>query len=226
MPRFTRENASEMARRGNLARWSRPRRPVIPPAIPAAIAPDTYPTQRLARVREQLALVDDAIEREAAKPNPDAHKVDRLAAASMRLSDQEFALAGRPKPGNRKPLPDRRSHQERPAIVAVPMPTPAESLVGDVTPVAQPMSANTEPVPVVPASTPVPKVPEVRPAEVVPTSGPPVGKEVGFGFELAPGVWKEAAPPSKPDPQALRQASEEAARLRLLRRRQLGRQPG
>ena len=37
----------------------------------------------------------------------DPQRMDRLAAASMRLSDQEFALSGRPKPGNRRPGPDK-----------------------------------------------------------------------------------------------------------------------
>jgi hypothetical protein len=59
------------------------------------------------RVREQLDLVDDAIRAELAKREPDGQRVDRLAAASMRLSDQEFALAGRPKPGQRRPGPER-----------------------------------------------------------------------------------------------------------------------
>lgn len=37
----------------------------------------------------------------------DPQRLDRLAAASMRLSDQEFALSNRPKPGNRRPGPER-----------------------------------------------------------------------------------------------------------------------
>ena len=51
--------------------------------------------------------VDAALEEEARKPDGDGQRIDRRAAASMRLNDQEFALAGRPKPGQRRPGPQR-----------------------------------------------------------------------------------------------------------------------
>lgn len=77
--------------------------------------PDTFIRKRLARVRRQVELVDQAIEGELRKPDADGQRVDRLAAASMRLSDQEFALAGRSKPGNTRPgiaKPVRRSQEQ------------------------------------------------------------------------------------------------------------------
>ncbi|MEI8375270.1 MAG: hypothetical protein WCJ35_20810 [Planctomycetota bacterium] len=110
MPLFTRDNAREMSKRGNLARWSRPliSATIQPPTASPDAIPDDFTAQRLARVRKQLALVDSALEEEAAKgAKADGQRVDRLAAASMRLSDQEFALSNRPKPGNRRPGPER-----------------------------------------------------------------------------------------------------------------------
>jgi hypothetical protein len=105
MPRllFTRENAPEMARRSNAVQAQRRRErltaaPFAPAPHPAMQEGDSYVALRLVRVRAQLDRIDRMIQEEK-----DPQKLDRLAAASMRLSDQEFALAGRPKPGNRRP---------------------------------------------------------------------------------------------------------------------------
>lgn len=65
-------------------------------------APLEYAALRLVRVRKQLDRIDDLLMAEK-----DPAKLDRLAAASMRLSDQEFALANRPKPGQTRPAPDK-----------------------------------------------------------------------------------------------------------------------
>ena len=70
-----------------------------PPQEPIA---DDFTNQRLLRVRLQLERIDAMIATE-----DDPQRLDRLAAASMRLSDQEFALSNRPKPGNRRPGPER-----------------------------------------------------------------------------------------------------------------------
>lgn len=59
---------------------------------------DDYLKDRLACVREQLARIDARMLRCG-----NAQEMAWLASASQRLSDQEFALAGRPKPGNLKP---------------------------------------------------------------------------------------------------------------------------
>jgi hypothetical protein len=81
---------------------------------------DSYVALRLVRVRAQLDRIDSMIQQEK-----DPQKLDRLAAASARLSDQEFALAGRPKPGNRKPGPEaRRSTWSQPEP-AFSLPQPA-----------------------------------------------------------------------------------------------------
>ena len=70
---------------------------------------DKYQARRLARVREQLDRVDKMLLTET-----DPQKLDRLACASMRLSDQEFALAGRAKPANAKVQPANRRPAQRP----------------------------------------------------------------------------------------------------------------
>jgi len=51
-----------------------------------------------------LEKLDDMISKER-----DPQKLDRLASAQSRLSAQEFALAGRPMPGSRRPARERRS---------------------------------------------------------------------------------------------------------------------
>jgi len=57
-----------------------------------------YVEKRLVRVRRQLDRIDEMLMEES-----DPQKLDRLAAASMRLAEQERILAGRPLPGSRRP---------------------------------------------------------------------------------------------------------------------------
>jgi len=76
--------------------------PIQSPPAQAENHADDFIAQRLVRVRKQLDRIDAMIEEE-----DDPQRLDRLAAASMRLSDQEFALSNRPKPGNRRPGPER-----------------------------------------------------------------------------------------------------------------------
>lgn len=54
---------------------------------------DTYRTKRLARVRKQLDLIDGMLETET-----DPTKLDRLASAQSRLSEQERQLSNRSLP--------------------------------------------------------------------------------------------------------------------------------
>ena len=60
--------------------------------------PDAYVARRLARVRVQLDRLDTMLLAEN-----DAQKLDRLASAQLRVSEQERILAGRPLPGSFKP---------------------------------------------------------------------------------------------------------------------------
>jgi hypothetical protein len=55
---------------------------------------EPYIIDRLVRVRVALERIDEMLISEK-----DAGKIDRLASAAQKLNDQEFALAGRPKPG-------------------------------------------------------------------------------------------------------------------------------
>ena len=109
MPLFTSANAREMARRGNVARWSRPvAEPVqrAMPASPASVAgpvADEYQQRRLARVRRQLDDNDAHVDAELAKRQPDARRLKELVDAQIRLSEQERLLAGRPMPGSLRP---------------------------------------------------------------------------------------------------------------------------
>lgn len=108
---FTKANAAEYSRKGTAARV---RNAAITKATIAAAQslllkpfavghstarPDEgYVSGRLAGVRAQLAKLD-AMLLEAKDPRD----IDRLASASDKLSKQEFALAGRPMPGQRRP---------------------------------------------------------------------------------------------------------------------------
>ncbi len=67
-----------------------------------------FEQRTLARVRLQLDKVYDAFMAECRRRKPDAAKLDRLAAAQARLSEQERILSGRPMPGSLKPTQPRR----------------------------------------------------------------------------------------------------------------------
>lgn len=110
MARFTAANARENAAkahasrqqrlaRGKLAGESSPQPPQAGPDEAAA----SYLSRRLFRVRAQLDLVDKAFETEASKATPDGQRLNWLAQAQERLSEQERILAGRPLPGSRRP---------------------------------------------------------------------------------------------------------------------------
>lgn len=88
-----------------LSRWSN--------APGQSSAEPDYALVRLTRVREQLDRIDSLISKET---NP--QNLERLARASTQLCDQEFALAGRPKPGNRRPAVE----QTRPLLPPMPIP--------------------------------------------------------------------------------------------------------
>jgi hypothetical protein len=71
---------------------------------------------RLVRVREQLEKLDRMIADEE-----DPQKLDRLASAQSRLSEQERILDGRPLPGSRRPREEgtggRRSRSEAALLI-------------------------------------------------------------------------------------------------------------
>ena len=96
--------------------------------LAAALAPlqtpppmlDEYTKLRLVCVREQLAHVDKAILRESSKDYPDGQRLNWLAAAQERLSDQERILAGRPLPGSRRPAQERAPRRQTSEILTRP----------------------------------------------------------------------------------------------------------
>ena len=96
---ITSSNAREMAARSQEAR--RQRRLAEAERLAAAQEqaglPD-YVAKRLARVRVQLDRIDGMMMTEM-----DPQKLDRLASAQARLSEQERILDGRPMPGSFKP---------------------------------------------------------------------------------------------------------------------------
>jgi len=75
---------------------------------------DPYAKARLIRVRTHLDRLDDLIQSET-----DPAKLDRLAAAADKLSQQECYLSGRPRPGIRR-VSSRDSQQQQP------LPPPSE----------------------------------------------------------------------------------------------------
>ena len=89
---------------------------------------------RLERVRLQLDRVDAMMLTE-----DDPQRLDRLASAQMRLSEQERILAGRPLPGSRKPAPDRADRRQGRAIVIYDEPLPVVSCASAAVP-AQPIA--------------------------------------------------------------------------------------
>jgi hypothetical protein len=111
-----------------------------PPAVPTPPpeTPNSYVSQRLSRVRLQLARLDDLIEAES-----DPHKLDRLASAQARLAEQERIMAGRPLPSSMRPrATDNRPERRRlePDDDGTP-PVPASSAPADTQPLPEAQEA-------------------------------------------------------------------------------------
>ena len=128
MSQFTSANAREFAAKALIARRAnRERRQNLEETLAAltakvsALAPlpaeelSGYAQNRLARVRKQLDRIDALMLTET-----DPGKLDRLASAQNRLSEQERILAGRPLPGSiRRPV--EKSRRRAPEYHAGPM---------------------------------------------------------------------------------------------------------
>jgi len=78
--------------------------PPLPPIPESILATQTalFCEKRIARVRKQLEKIDAMISQEL-----DPQKLDRLASAQSRVSEQERILSGRPLPGSRRPIKER-----------------------------------------------------------------------------------------------------------------------
>jgi len=113
MARFTSANAGEMAARSHDARRQRAieiaERAAWPQTTPQIIPEQpAYVAKRLARVREQLDLLDKQIESLLSADKVDYQAVERAARSSASLAEQERNLDGRPLPGSMRPRPERR----------------------------------------------------------------------------------------------------------------------
>jgi hypothetical protein len=168
MARFTAANAREMAAKAHAARLQRlasgtpaaetlSQTPQVGPYEPA----NDYVSRRLARVRAQLDLVDKAFEIEATKALPDGQRLNWLAQAQERLSEQERVLDGRPLPGSRRPQKDDGRPAQPGAWLSEPEPMPAAQKDGPPAPLP------VEPPTPAPTATPTPRsAPSVGPVPI------------------------------------------------------------
>lgn len=134
MPRilFSKANAAEMGRRGQIAtrrsRIERLLRSVTPADIPHK-APVDYVNSMLVRAR---MILDGIYARAERLRSLEAHEL--ASRSAERWTKIEFALAGRPMPGSRRPGRDPRGEGMREAVTLdVPsQPVPASRQVVDV----------------------------------------------------------------------------------------------
>ena len=121
MPRvlFTRETAAIMAARSNAVQRERRRElDAMPQESRSAMISRDYTSRRLTRVRGQLDRLDKLMGEET-----DPQRLDRLASAQYRVSEQERILAGRPLPGSWKPERPKQAPRVRAEPIALPQAT-------------------------------------------------------------------------------------------------------
>jgi hypothetical protein len=118
---WTREQAQQARLKALASRRANKQFRELNPDLPKQPAPEQpaeqpltrYKLDRLRRVRKQIERIDSMLEEE-----DDPGKLDRLASASMRLSDQERVLRGEPLPGSLRPATD----QAKPSAFGLPPP--------------------------------------------------------------------------------------------------------
>lgn len=108
MALFTRENARQMTEKGlAVRRANREARRTLAQRVQAltdkvteltALPSPDFASTRLGQVRNHLTILDSLIREEK-----DPERLDLLTRSQLRLSQQEFALAGRPMPGQLRP---------------------------------------------------------------------------------------------------------------------------
>jgi hypothetical protein len=84
---------------------------------------DQYVAKRLLHVREHLDLLDERLRKAA--PKGDSKQIRDISVAVKNLSDMEFDLAGRPKPGNRRHATERPKRRPNCWELPEPISTPA-----------------------------------------------------------------------------------------------------
>ena len=99
MSRISSANAAAMAARSAQVRRERAEAAKQARDVAASSVDSlAYVALRLARVRRQLDRLDEMMMTEK-----DAQKLDRLASAQLKVSEQERIADGRPLPGSRRP---------------------------------------------------------------------------------------------------------------------------
>jgi hypothetical protein len=164
--RWTPDEARSMVAKSILAkRLKLLARPVTPPTPtppnghqphPPEVEDDGYVTERLTRVRAQLDKLDGTISLELKKKRPDGQRLNWLAQAQERLSDQERELAGRPRLSTVKPAARRQPRSpDAPLPYSVARPEPPVV----VQPVTDTPTGGSQPEPQTPPNTTSPEVP-------------------------------------------------------------------
>jgi len=125
MPYITKDNARELQAKAIKARLLTS--DLLAHRIEQANAATEYVDKRRARVRLQLERIDDMMMKET-----DPQRLDRLASAQNRLSEQERILDGRPLPGSNRPAAARRPRGDD--LPAAPPADPTQPAVSPVTP--------------------------------------------------------------------------------------------
>jgi hypothetical protein len=131
--RFDSFNAHEMAARSVAARKAARERRQVNRDREAALeslqageqgdGSDQYVAKRLLHVREHLDLLDERLRKAA--PKGDSKQIRDISVAVKNLSDMEFDLAGRPKPGNRRHATERPKRRPNYWELPGPISTPA-----------------------------------------------------------------------------------------------------
>ena len=214
MARFSSANAREMAARSVTVRKAAEDQRLAEvnsaAQVPLPTGQDTdreFFARRLDRVRKQLSLTDDAIEKEARKATPDGQQLNSLAQAQSRLSEQERILSGRELPGVRKERrPTRAELRENsraegagcPEVLGydeVLISADDEDGAGEMIP--QPRVGEAETVKALPASKPEAVPPQAPPGGAPPRPRPLTPEEVKarYGVRPPPAPGKPALPP-------------------------------
>ena len=129
---ITKDNAREMALKSQQTRKEQLQELRTALQVLSGDSGKEYRARRVARVRRQLDRIDEMMMEEM-----DPQKLDRLASAQARLSEQERVLSGTPLPGSLRPAAERTQRGlGAPASAPVPAdPTGSTAPQADVSPV-------------------------------------------------------------------------------------------
>ena len=106
---ITKDNAREMALKSQQTRKEQLQELRTALQVLSGDSGKEYRARRVARVRRQLDRIDEMMMLEQ-----DPQKLDRLASAQARLSEQERVLSGTPLPGSLRPAAERAPRSSGP----------------------------------------------------------------------------------------------------------------